>query len=288
MSEQGGEHLGGVADHGDRDRLVRLLGRNGAIDRRIERGCDLVDVPGRQPLRDAVRIDLDGEAHAPVHRDGEWLGTSHAAQTGGERQCAREVSAEALVGDGDEGLVGALEDPLGADVDPRSRRHLTVHHQSGVLEVPEVAPGRPIRHEVRVCDEDPRCRVVGAEAANRLSGLDEQCLVALELGEVPHDRIERIPRPRRLAATPVDDEVERYLGDLGIEVVQETAEGGLLEPTLRVQTRSTRRSDEAWPCAIREGRVVRLPAGPRPTVPARLVDLCPVVVGSLVVAHGSS
>ena len=56
-----------------------------------------------------------------------------------------------------EGLVGALEDPLRADVDPRPRRHLPEHRQPLGLEPAELVPGRPLRHEQRVRDQHARC-----------------------------------------------------------------------------------------------------------------------------------
>ena len=42
----------------------------------------------------------------------------------------------------------ALEDALGADVDPRAGRHLAVHHQALTLKLVKVLPGRPAPHEV--------------------------------------------------------------------------------------------------------------------------------------------
>ena len=54
-------------------------------------------------------------------------------------------AAEALARHRGERLVGALQDPLGADVDPGPRGHLAVHHQPGGVELAEVLPGRPLR-----------------------------------------------------------------------------------------------------------------------------------------------
>ena len=59
----------------------------------------------------------------------------------------RERAAEVALRRRGEGLVGALQDPLRADVDPRAGGHLAVHHLPGVLEVAEVSQfahfGRP-------------------------------------------------------------------------------------------------------------------------------------------------
>ena len=68
-----------------------------------------------------------------------------------------------------EGLVGALKDALGADVDPGPGRHLAVHHQAAALQVPEVLPGGPVRHQVGVGDE--HARRVARGCANTPTGL---------------------------------------------------------------------------------------------------------------------
>jgi hypothetical protein len=50
------------------------------------------------------------------------------------------VPPNALAGDLGEALVGALQDPLRADVDPRPGRHLPVHGEAEVLEAAELVP----------------------------------------------------------------------------------------------------------------------------------------------------
>ena len=87
-----------------------------------------------------ARIDVDAQRHAVVHRDRQRLGAAHAAEAGGERDRAGQRAAEAAPADLGEALVGALEDPLGADVDPRAGRHLAVHRQA---QSPRVGGTRP-------------------------------------------------------------------------------------------------------------------------------------------------
>ena len=86
----------------------------------------------------------------------------------------------AFLRDRAEGLVGALQDALGADVDPRAGRHLPVHHQALGLELAELLPVRPVANEVRVRDQHARRPLVGAEHADRLAGLHQQGLVVLQ------------------------------------------------------------------------------------------------------------
>ncbi len=92
-------------------------------------------------------------------------------------QRPRKVAAVVLAAGLDEGLVGALHDALAADVDPGAGGHLAVHHQALAVELVEVLPGRPVRHQVGVGDQHARRVGVGAEDADRLARLDQQRLV---------------------------------------------------------------------------------------------------------------
>ena len=131
-----------------------------------------------------------------------------------------ERAAEALRRDRGEGLVGALQDALGADVDPRTGGHLSVHREPERLQATELRPGRPVGHQVGVGDQDARRPLVGLEHADRPAGLDEHGLVGLERRERAHQRVEAAPVARRLAGAAVDDQVVGALGHLGVEVVQ--------------------------------------------------------------------
>ena len=129
-----------------------------------------------------------------------------------------------------ESLVGALEDPLRADVDPRPRGHLPVHRQTRGLELAELLPRRPFRHEERVRDEHARRPLVRTEHADRFSGLHQQRLVVPEPAKRREDAVERLPRARGAAGPAVDDELVRLLRHLRIEVVLDHPERGLLRP----------------------------------------------------------
>ncbi len=94
-----------------------------------------------------------------------------------------------LAADLHEGLVGALHDALAADVDPGAGGHLAVHHQALAIELVEVLPGRPVRHQVRVGDQHARRVGVGAEDADRLARLHQQRLVVLKLAQALEDRL---------------------------------------------------------------------------------------------------
>ncbi len=146
-----------------------------SIERRLG-----VEVAGLQPELDAARLALDGDHRGAGQGRGERLRAAHAAEAAGQDPFAREGAAEVLAAHLGEGLVGALHDALGADVDPRAGRHLAVHHQALPIELVEVLPGGVGGHQIGVGDQDARRILVGAENADRLSRLHQQRLVVVQ------------------------------------------------------------------------------------------------------------
>ena len=136
---------------------------------------------------------LDGDAVRAGHDRRERLRAAHSAEAGGQDPLALEVAAIMLAAHFGEGLVGALDDALRADVDPAAGGHLAVHHQPLAIELVEHLPVRPFGHEVGVGDEHARRVLVGAEHADRLARLDEQGLVFLEPLERLDDLVEALP-----------------------------------------------------------------------------------------------
>ena len=82
-----------------------------------------------------------------------------------------------------ERLVRALHDSLAADVDPRPRRHLPVHRQPQLAPAVELVPVRPVPHQVRIGDQNPRRIIVRPENPHRLARLHQQRLVVLQLSQ---------------------------------------------------------------------------------------------------------
>ncbi len=193
------------------------------------------------PAGDPGRVAVDADRHAAVHGDGQRLGAAHAAEAGGEGDGAFQRPVEALVGDGGEGLVGALEDALGADVDPGPGGHLPVHGEPEALQAAELLPVGPVADQVGVGDQHPRRPLVRLHDADRPAGLDQHGLVLLEALQRAHHGVEGAPVARGLAGAAVDDQLRGVLGHLGVEVVHEHPQGGLLLPPLRGQPGPPRR-----------------------------------------------
>src|SRR5207253_1994689 len=97
-----------------------------------------VEVAAGQTPLDALAVDLGDQRQAVVHGDRQWLGATHAAQARGHDQLAVERAAEVLAGELRERFESALQDALGADIDPRASGHLAVHRQSQPFETPKL------------------------------------------------------------------------------------------------------------------------------------------------------
>ena len=220
------------------------LGLLGELQRFLDRVGDGIEVTGLDAPFDAARIGIRAYDHAAVHRDCEGLRTAHPAGAAGERDGPGKRAVEPGGGDGGEAFIGALEDALGADVDPRPRSHLAVHDEPELLVAAELLERGPLRDEVGVGEEDSRRPLVGLHHADRLARLDEQRLVVLQGRKRTEDRIEARPVAGGLAVAAVHDELFRMFGHLRIEVVLDHAERGLLGPALTRERRAPRCPDD--------------------------------------------
>ena len=247
------EDLCGVAHktHGQRALLVLRVGDQ--LDRFLEVGGDLVEVTLALAALQAGLIHVHDQAGTAVEGDGQRLCATHATAAAGQGQGASQGAVETLLRHSREGLVSALQDALGGDVDPGAGRHLAVHHQALVLELAEVLPVRPVAHQVGIGDEHSRRPLVGFPHTNRLAGLNQQGLVGFEVPQGLHNRVEGFPATSGAAGAAVDDEVVWALRNLRVEVVLQHAQRSLGLPRLRGDFRAARGADLA--CAF--GPVLR-------------------------------
>ena len=108
------------------------------------------------------------------------------------------------------------------------------------LQAAELLPVGPVADEVGVGDQHARRPLVGLHHADRAAGLDEHRLVLLQRAQRAHHGVEGAPVAGGLAGAAVDDELVGVLGDLGVEVVLQHAQGGFLLPSPGAQFRTAR------------------------------------------------
>ena len=222
----------GVAEQADRNRLALAPGRLDDCQRLVEVVARAVEIAGPPAELDLARLDLDADDRGARHGRGQRLRAAHAAQSAGEIEPAREVAAEVPAGDLEIGFVGALHDPLAADVEPAARVHLPIHGEAEPVELGEGLERRPARHDVGVGDQDARRFRVGAENSDRFAALHQQGLVGLQPAQRGDGLVETFPVPRRLADAAIDDQFLRALRDLRVEVVHQHPQGRFRRPAL--------------------------------------------------------
>src|SRR5947207_6643378 len=109
---------------------------------------DLVAVSALQSLLDPRRVNFDAEKNGTVHRRGERLRTTDAAEAAGQNKLAFERSAEMFSSGGGKRFESALNNSLTADVNPRTGSHLPVHGQAKSLKSIELSVIVPIAHQI--------------------------------------------------------------------------------------------------------------------------------------------
>ena len=113
----------------------------------IQRVRDLHEITGLDTPTDALDVDIHAQRDPFVHLDRERLRATHPAEPGRQHDSTTQRPPAALPCERAERFVRPLHDPLRADVDPRTGRHLPVHRQAGRFELPELLPRRPLRHQ---------------------------------------------------------------------------------------------------------------------------------------------
>ena len=201
----------------------------------LDRRCLDVEIAMLHAAGDAARIDIHHDGDTVVHRDRERLGAAHATEPAGEGDRSREGAVEPFRSHGGKRFIGALQDPLGADVDPRTGGHLAIHRETQLLEAAEFIPICPIPDQVGVGQKHARSPFMRAHHANRFARLHEHRFVVLQRDEGAHDRVVAVPVAHGLARAAVDDELVRVLCDLRVEVVLQHPQRGLLRPAEGVQ-----------------------------------------------------
>src|SRR5258708_6582077 len=76
-------------------------------------------------------------------------------------------------------FVRPLQNPLRPDVNPASRGHLPIHHQSRAVQLMKAVPIVPVPHQIRIAKQHPRRIFMLSKNSHRLPRLPPHRLSAL-------------------------------------------------------------------------------------------------------------
>lgn len=142
-----------------------------------------------------------------------------------------------------EGFIGALHNPLTADVDPASGGHLAVHRQPFRVQLVEVFPRRPVRHQVGVGNQHAGRIFMGFEYADRFAGLHQQRFVVFEIRQRLNNGVIARPVARGAAYAAVDHQLVGIFRYLRIKVVHQHAQRCFGEPAFCSERGAARGAD---------------------------------------------
>ena len=216
-----------------RQRLACIARRDPLVDRVIEIVGRLVAIARGDAPVDARLVDLDHQGRCACELAGQRLRAAHAAAARGQQQPPGERATEMRAPDRHEGLVGALQDALAADVLPGAGGHARHDGEAHVIEAAPVLLAAPLADDVAVGHDHQRRRRLAREDADRLAGLDDEGLVVAHAGQRRDNAIEGVPITRGARDRHVDHEVVRILGVL--QVVLQESQDRFLAPTLAAQ-----------------------------------------------------
>src|SRR5690606_32422364 len=117
-----GEDLSGIAKEPDRESFAFRTGLLHQGHRFVEILAGVIEISCLQPLLNAAWLALDCQHARPGHGGGQWLCSTHAAESAGQDPFPLEIAAIMASPNLGKGFVGALNDPLAPDVDPGACR----------------------------------------------------------------------------------------------------------------------------------------------------------------------
>ena len=94
-------------------------------------------------------------------------------------------------------------------------------------------PIRPVRHDVRVGDQNTRRICMGLHNSNRLARLHDQRLVRFKVFQTGNNPVEIIPCPCRPPDASIDHKFMRILSHFGMQIVHQHAHRSFGEPAFR-------------------------------------------------------
>src|SRR5208283_755506 len=156
------ECLGRICEKADRQGLLSLCrvfaDPNGLLDI-----CGHnIQITGCKTSLNPAPIHFDADHDTLVHGDREWLRASHASEAAANDNFSPERGVPVFLSKSGKGFVGPLEDTLRPDVDPGPCGHLTIHHETFLLQLVKVIPVGPAGHQIRVGDQNTRCPAMSA------------------------------------------------------------------------------------------------------------------------------
>ena len=215
------EHIRRVAQQPDRLRLARRRPPGNHGQSLVQRPRLRIDIPRAQPEIDPRLVALHCEATGPRHHGSQGLRAPHAAQPTGQNPAPPQRPAVVLPPRLGKRLIRPLHDALGADVDPRPRRHLPVHHQTLAVQFIEMVPVRPVRHQIRVRNQHPRRIRMRPHHRHRPPRLHHQRLIRPQVPQRRHDPVEIPPGPRRPPDPAVHHQFSRVFCHIRVQVVHQ-------------------------------------------------------------------
>src|SRR5699024_3700106 len=195
----------------------------------------LVQITRFKAKINTVLLTLHGQRGSARKGGGQRLGTTHAAQSGGEYPSAGQAAVIMLATGLGEGFVGALHNALATNVYPASCRHLPEHEQAVTIQLVKGFPVGPLGDQIGVGNQYARGIGCGLEYTHRLARLDKQGLVHAQCFQGGKNLVIAGPVAGSAPDATVDHQMLGLFSHRRIQIVLNHAVSGFSGPALAVQ-----------------------------------------------------
>ena len=143
-----GNHVRAISDEAHRCGFARANGVFQDAQRLVEIVHHHVAVTAFHATLDALRVNINSKKRGAVQSRGQRLRAAHPAHAAAGDQLSGKIALKVFSPGRGKRFVRALQNSLGADVDPAPGGHLAVHHQAGAVELVEILPVAPVSNEI--------------------------------------------------------------------------------------------------------------------------------------------
>ena len=180
-------------------------------------------------------LAFNRQRYRPGKAGSQGLCATHATQASSQNPAPGQRTTKMLTTCFSKRLVRALHNALAANVDPATRRHLSVHEQTGLIQLVKLLPRGPFRDQIRIGQQHARCITMRTEHPHRLAGLNQQSLVIFQLTQAGQNLVVALPVPGRTPDAAVHHQMLGILGHGRVQIVLNHAVRGFRHPVLATE-----------------------------------------------------
>src|SRR5699024_5812496 len=218
----------------DRQCLAPFFGIKGFFNRFIQVFAFNIAIACFNPPINTLLIYFYPDTNGVIHRSGQWLRSAHTTQPGRYQQFTLQRSVKLLAGTLCKSFVSTLQNTLRTNINPGTRRHLSIHRQSHFIETTELFPVGPLWYQMSIRDKHAGSFFVGFKYSHRLPALNQHSFIIFQTFERFYYLVIAFPIASRLSPAAIDNQLLRLFSNRRIKIIHQHAQRCFLMPPFAI------------------------------------------------------